>query len=78
MGARWIGRERAIEGSFAVHALEHWLKRNEGQPALMVKWMGKPVVKQNAGQKNMGIGCRQAWARIKPELIRRGVRVEEL
>lgn len=75
----WLDEAPAIiEGVAVPRAVRKWLARSLGKPADVVFWMGKPRVPLNPGQARMAAGCLTVFRQIIPELLNRGVRIEEL
>ena len=77
--AGWMGgtEPSTIEGVAAVRGLRHWLQDNPtGKPCDTVVWMGVEKVPLSEGQRPMAKGIQTVWNQIRPELERRGVKVE--
>lgn len=66
-----------IEGIAVPRALRKWLDANEGQPCDKVIYYNFSKVPLTKDQKALAKGCKTVWEQIKPELYKRGVRVEE-
>ena len=67
-----------IEGVSVPRALRKWLKRNPtGKPADRVIFLCGPHTPLTKGQLSMAKGCWTVWQEIRPELVERGVEIEE-
>ncbi len=60
-------------------AMRKWLTRNLSRPfpADLVVHLDCQVAERSPGQSAMARGCQTVWNEIKPELMRRGVRILE-
>jgi hypothetical protein len=67
-----------LEGVAAVRALRKWMATHGGKPCDLVVWLDAAVVPRTAGQEAMAKGCATVWAGVKPELVRRGVEVQNV
>lgn len=72
-----------IEGATAFHALRYWLRAHRHQPggdtarpADLVIYLRAPLVRTTLEQDVMAKGIATVWRQIRPELERRGVRVQ--
>ncbi len=67
-----------IEGVAVPRALRKWLKRNiEGKPVDKIIYLNHSHIKLNTGQVRMAKGCKAVWNKILPELIKRGVEIDD-
>lgn len=67
-----------IEGVAVPRALRKWLSRNkEGKPVDKVIYLSNSYHKLTKGQETMAKGCRTVWNEILPELLERGVVIED-
>lgn len=67
-----------IEGVTVPRALRKWLKYNDtGKPVDKVIYLNNPYPKLTKGQQTMAKGCRTVWNEIVPELLKRGVIIED-
>ncbi len=74
---RYKGFSFVIEGVAVPRALRKWLARNpEGKPCDVAIVLSKPHVEQTKAQLAMGKGVDKVWQEILPELIKRGVKIE--
>lgn len=72
----WFDKlEFVIEGVAVPRALRKWLARNEGKPCDTLIWLDKPHQNLTPGQITMAKGCIKVLNEIKPELIKRGVKI---
>lgn len=66
------------ENVAAARALRKWLARNPtGKPAELIVNLTLPVADRVPGQDAMAVGCETVWRQIRPELMRRGVKILE-
>lgn len=76
-----------VEGVAAVRALRKWLAAESAReatgairgalPCDRVLWLGTPHVVLTPDQARMAKGCETVWRQIRPQLLARGVHVEE-
>jgi adenylate kinase family enzyme len=67
-----------VEGVTAVRALRKWLKANpEGKPCDEVIHLTEPKEGRTEGQDRMAKATDTIFREIRPELERRGVRIDE-
>lgn len=68
---------RVVEGVATVRALRKWLARNPvGKPCERLIYLRRNHVPLSRGQRSMRKGVASVFAKIRPELSRRGVAVE--
>jgi hypothetical protein len=73
LSGRWC-----YEGVRMVHALRKWLSKNaEGRPCDQVICMWRPFKDLTPGRASLGKACRTVFDEIRPELVRRGVKIQE-
>lgn len=76
--AEWFGGndDIVIEGVTVPRALRKWLVLNPtGRPVDEVRYLPRSRERLTTGQRIMGKGVKTVLKEIKPELLRRGVRV---
>jgi adenylate kinase family enzyme len=78
--AKWFNAPdgQVIEGVAVPRALRKWLAAYPGRPADAVVWMPSPRLTLSEGQETMSRGCSTVFEEVRPELVKRGVRVVEL
>ena len=78
--ANWLGEPGpwVIEGVALGRSLRKALARSGDKPCDRVVWMVRPKVELLPGQQSMLKGCLTVWAEICPELLKRGVKIEEV
>lgn len=65
-----------IEGVAVGRALRKWLQAHPvGAPADIIYWSSQPYIPLIGGKKAMWKGVNTVWNEIKPELLRRNVKV---
>lgn len=73
MSGRWL-----FEGVAMVRALRKWLAKNpQGRPCEVVMCLWRPFEGLSPGQASMAKGVRTVFDEIRPELVRRGVKIQE-
>lgn len=76
--SKWFDLEEfVIEGVAVPRALRKWLERNEGKPCDTLIWLDTEYVVLTPGQKTMAKGCITVFNEIKPELLKRGVKITD-
>lgn len=74
MSGRWC-----YEGVRMVHCLRKWLQKHaEGRPCEVVMCLWRPFEGLSPGQASMAKGVRTVFDEIRPELVRRGVKIQEM
>ena len=71
---------KVVEGVTVPHALRMWLLRNftnQNKPVDKVIYLSQPFAKLSTGQAGMATGAWKVYSEIKPELIKRGVLLDE-
>ncbi len=67
-----------IEGVAAIRALRKWIAtHSSGKPADLVVWMPQERMTLSSGQYSLAKGTRTIWQGLRPELLARGVAIEE-
>lgn len=75
----WFARPGpwVIEGVAAVRALRKWLAANtDGVPCERIIVLTEPYVELSKGQASMAKGHEKVWQEVLPQLLARGVAVE--
>jgi hypothetical protein len=78
--SHWFDEEGPwiIEGVSIPRALRKWLERNpEGKPADVLLYLNGSKIPLNEGQQKMYLSVRTVFNEVKPELIKREVRIVE-
>ena len=78
--AKWFDEPGnwTVEGVAVVRALRKWLEANpKGKPCDRVLYLNKPHVNLTPGQAAMTKGHKTVWDEVKPELLKRGVKIKE-
>jgi hypothetical protein len=74
--ASWFADDGIVEGVAVPRALRKWLAENpEGRPVDEVHWLGVPRHDLTPGQNSMARGCQTIFEEIRPELLKRGVKI---